>query len=197
MPEDEGDEFFDSAPPSAHPAGNPVTQRGGGSSASLDDDSEDSGAPLTPGPGRTFTLPPKQTMPGALSRSSSASTPASPDEEDEPAIEDDWVDPSIPTPSELSPVSSPPPPPAAQLGEGKEKREKKEKRRHVQEASYPFPVAPVDEVPGAFPVEEHGRKERERVESRVKRVPQMRTAKARDGGRTKSGGVRGIPTDDA
>lgn len=29
-----------------------------------------------------------------------------------------------------------------------------------------------------------------------KGVPQMRTAKARDGGRTQSGGVRGVPTDD-
>ena len=29
-----------------------------------------------------------------------------------------------------------------------------------------------------------------------KGLPQMRTAKARDGGRTQSGGVRGVPTDD-
>jgi hypothetical protein len=30
-----------------------------------------------------------------------------------------------------------------------------------------------------------------------KRLPQMRTATARDGGRTKSGGVRGVPFDDS
>ena len=30
----------------------------------------------------------------------------------------------------------------------------------------------------------------------ARRVPQMRTAKARDGGRTQSGGVRGVPADD-
>ena len=30
-----------------------------------------------------------------------------------------------------------------------------------------------------------------------KRVPQMRTAKARDGGRTQSGGIKGVLMDDA
>lgn len=50
---------------------------------------------------------------------------------------------------------------------------------------YPFPAtAPGDEED--IPI---GR-------SMGKGIPQMRTAKARDGGRTQSGGVRGVPTDD-
>ncbi|KAH8091391.1 peptidase family C54-domain-containing protein [Cristinia sonorae] len=56
---------------------------------------------------------------------------------------------------------------------------------------YPFPATSDD------PTEEgeHHMKPTGQYES-GKRVPQMRTAKARDGGRTQSGGVRGVPTDD-
>ena len=44
---------------------------------------------------------------------------------------------------------------------------------------YPFPATSQEEVMGE-----------------EKRVPQMRTAKARDGGRTQSGGVKGILMDE-
>lgn len=54
---------------------------------------------------------------------------------------------------------------------------------------YPFPAAASD------PAEDEVTKVVGNSEA-GKRVPQMRTAKARDGGRTQSGGVRGVPTDD-
>ena len=46
---------------------------------------------------------------------------------------------------------------------------------------FPFPATPGED---------------EAAKSPPRRVPQMRTAKARDGGRTQSGGVRGVPVDD-
>ncbi|THH26852.1 hypothetical protein EUX98_g7341 [Antrodiella citrinella] len=63
------------------------------------------------------------------------------------------------------------------------RREQGSTQSHEQ---YPFPSDPADDdAPKAASSNAEG-----------KRVPQMRTAKARDGGRTQSGGVRGVPTDD-
>ena len=53
---------------------------------------------------------------------------------------------------------------------------------------YPFPASSA----GADENEEEAMMAR----PPARRVPQMRTAKARDGGRTQSGGVRGVPADD-
>ncbi|OSD05590.1 hypothetical protein PYCCODRAFT_1443018 [Trametes coccinea BRFM310] len=62
------------------------------------------------------------------------------------------------------------------------------------QAQYPFPAAHPGEEPeaeaGAPPSPPH-------PGGQGKRVPQMRTAKARDGGRTQSGGVKGVLMDDA
>ncbi|KAI0668752.1 peptidase family C54-domain-containing protein [Trametes maxima] len=60
---------------------------------------------------------------------------------------------------------------------------------HSQEAQvqYPFPAAYPGEETEAPP----------QPQGQGKRVPQMRTAKARDGGRTQSGGVKGVLMDDA
>ena len=62
-----------------------------------------------------------------------------------------------------------------------------------EEKSAKQPVAP-EQYP--FPASYGDAEEQEQPRSPGKRVPQMRTQKARDGGRTQSGGVRGIPADD-
>lgn len=63
---------------------------------------------------------------------------------------------------------------------------------HQQEVQvqYPFPAAYPGEEAEALPSPPD-------PQGQGKRVPQMRTAKARDGGRTQSGGVKGILVDDA
>ena len=56
------------------------------------------------------------------------------------------------------------------------------------QVQYPFPAAdPEEEEPEPPP----------QMQAQGKRVPQMRTAKARDGGRTQSGGIKGVLMDDA
>ncbi|KAH9947064.1 peptidase family C54-domain-containing protein [Amylocystis lapponica] len=55
---------------------------------------------------------------------------------------------------------------------------------------YPFPATQPGEGEGEEAQEDSGKS------PNGKRMPQMRTAKARDGGRTQSGGVRGVPADD-
>ncbi|KAI0757764.1 peptidase family C54-domain-containing protein [Daedaleopsis nitida] len=55
---------------------------------------------------------------------------------------------------------------------------------------YPFPAASAD------PDEEEAEMVPEQQRPQGKRVPQMRTAKARDGGRTQSGGIKGVLVDD-
>lgn len=62
----------------------------------------------------------------------------------------------------------------------KRKSTKKKSSAKAPPQQYPFPATPGEEESKSPP----------------RRVPQMRTAKARDGGRTQSGGVRGVPADD-
>jgi cysteine protease ATG4 len=211
-----GDEFFDASAGRSHPSRSP--------SRSPHDDSDDDDSsvpdPVTPGAGRS---------PYALS---SVDKPHAPEPDD---IEDDWVDPSVPTPA-TSPEPSPQPEnaplpldgsrvavspsassfvpvqmsesattvknAAAPAGSSAEKRRKGSRgsvraSKHAQEPSYPFPVSAsqdsaldepdLHEAERSTDSPEHG--------GPARRMPQMRTAVARDGGRTKSGGVRGIPAD--
>ena len=63
------------------------------------------------------------------------------------------------------------------------------------QVQYPFPAAdPEDEE---FPPVLSQQQQIQQQQAQGKRVPQMRTAKARDGGRTQSGGIKGILMDDA
>jgi len=54
---------------------------------------------------------------------------------------------------------------------------------------FPFPVTPVDD---RSPSPRDGQRSRQTSATRVPRQPRMHTARARDGGRTQSGGVKGI-----
>ena len=65
------------------------------------------------------------------------------------------------------------------------KADKKRKKAKKKKAKVP---PPPEQYP--FPATH------DEADEPPRRVPQMRTAKARDGGRTQSGGVRGIPADD-
>ena len=116
--------------------------------------------------------------------------------------DDEWVAPELFTPQQEYGAAAPALDPA--LGESQatvrreasdssqhptadpEKRRKKSRKQASSNAQpleqFPFPATAGDEE--------------EYVKSPGKRVPQMRTAKARDGGRTQSGGVRGVPADD-
>ena len=61
--------------------------------------------------------------------------------------------------------------------------------RQQDAQQFPFPAAdPEEEEPELLQVNPL---------AQGKRVPQMRTAKARDGGRTQSGGIKGVLMDDA
>jgi len=57
---------------------------------------------------------------------------------------------------------------------------------------YPFPVTPADD-PSATPQE---RSRTNSISNNKDPTHRMHTARARDGGRTQSGGVKGILTDD-
>ncbi|KZT24290.1 hypothetical protein NEOLEDRAFT_1163305 [Neolentinus lepideus HHB14362 ss-1] len=180
MPDDEeGEDFLDARSTSASPAP-------GGSV----DTEEDPIGPITPGPSSrtTFDMGDEKHPRGSMS---------SQDESvgDDDLEDDDWVDPSLPTPLAQPPVPAPTVSDTQSMKrEGKHER-KKSKKSAVpvvrvpsppEQQHYPFPVtveAPEDSV----------------VSSRTssgRRVPQLHTVRARDGGRTQSGGVKGVPTDD-
>ncbi|KAJ6491180.1 hypothetical protein C8R45DRAFT_1213193 [Mycena sanguinolenta] len=125
-------------------------------------------------------------------------------------IEDDWVDPMPP----------PPPPVPKKSSSSKDKDKDKEKDRSgksktkgkskkatpvpVPSVHYPFPVSAEDGAGGTGRTSPREReRERERNVTVSPRVAgasaggqRMHTARARDGGRTQSGGVRGILTED-
>ncbi|KAN0134671.1 hypothetical protein V8E53_007456 [Lactarius tabidus] len=88
--------------------------------------------------------------------------------------DEEWVDPTPipPTPLETAPPAFPPPIIAKTKSSSSAKsRKRKEARAHV-----PFPSSVQEDV----------------QEDRPRRVPQMSTARGRDGGRTQSGGVKGV-----
>ncbi|KAJ7249836.1 peptidase family C54-domain-containing protein [Mycena rebaudengoi] len=116
-------------------------------------------------------------------------------------IKDDWVDPVPPPPPVAAPVPAKKSKSAS--GKGKEGKEKKEKGSKTKKAA----VVPVLSVHYPFPQQQRAEEwERERQRN-VTVSPRptaqgssegqcMHTARAHDGGRTQSGGVRGVLTTD-
>jgi cysteine protease ATG4 len=199
---DEDDEFADAEDRmrsgSASPDTSlPSTHSKYGEEGDTEDDPVD---PITPGPGRnTFQ---DIRAPGRIEKQASTGTTGSSnadslsfdDEDDE-----EWGAPEytpqpghhVPTPiqdpadlldSQATIVRSPSESSASDSGTQRKKAKRKPAKPAPQQ--YPFPATYDEEV------EESPRS------STTRRIPQMRTQKARDGGRTQSGGVRGIPADD-
>lgn len=117
-------------------------------------------------------------------------------------IEGDWVDPSAETSS---------PPPAVtkngndESGSNGRKKSRKEKDREKKQnpipvplVSLPFPVSMDDSVGGvaAHSQSTHERLRNSSSNNKAGVVRKMHTARARDGGRTQSGGVKGLLTDE-
>ncbi|KAJ6473340.1 hypothetical protein C8R47DRAFT_1324442 [Mycena vitilis] len=166
-----------------------------------EDTEDDAVAPITPLPGSRFDLSSAPPLPGKEGTVGDAYTDLEGEDSfvdagGEVDIEDDWVDPVAPSP----------PPPVKKGSKGKGKS-KSRKAVPVPSVHYPFPVS-VEDGPPSPPTREREREraERERMvtvsPSRVAAAAgtgggqRMHTARARDGGRTQSGGVRGVLTED-
>ncbi|KAH9020204.1 hypothetical protein EDB85DRAFT_532534 [Lactarius pseudohatsudake] len=94
--------------------------------------------------------------------------------------DEEWVDPTPIPPTPLEPV--PPAFPPAMIAKTKSSSSAKSRKRKEARATVPVPF-PSSVAEGA-------------PEDRPRRVPQMSTARGRDGGRTQSGGVKGVITPD-
>ena len=92
--------------------------------------------------------------------------------------DEQWVDltPIPPTPLESTPPTTFPPPIIAKTKSSSSAKSRKRKEPRV--AHVPFPSSGAEGV----------------QEDRPRRIPQMSTARGRDGGRTQSGGVKGVIT---
>jgi cysteine protease ATG4 len=160
------------------------------------DTEEDPVAPITPLPGAHFDLsgaPPP--APAGKDKGTVGDAYAELEGDDgfvdasgDMKIEDDWVDPVAPPPAPVAKKVS-------KKGKGKRKT-----AVPVPSVHYPFPVS-VEDCAGvpASP----SQRARERIVTVSPRAggagvggQRMHTARARDGGRTQSGGVRGVLTED-
>ncbi|KAJ7711319.1 hypothetical protein B0H16DRAFT_1817074 [Mycena metata] len=202
-----------------------TTSTSSGVRSSEVDTEEDPVAPITPLPGSRFDLSGGPTPAAAAAATKGKGKTAGDayaelegddsfiDAGGEIEIEDDWVNPVSPP---VSPVSTPPvpvpaPPPLKKSASSKSKKGSKGKKAvPVPSVHYPFPVS-VEDSPEARPGSgrsaspphrERGERERERNVTVSPRASgavtgqRMHTARVRDGGRTQSGGVRGVLTED-
>ncbi|KAJ7608088.1 hypothetical protein DFH06DRAFT_210093 [Mycena polygramma] len=160
-----------------------------------EDTEDDAVAPITPLSGSRFDLSSAPPLPGKEGAVGDAYTDLEGEDSfvdagGEVDIEDHWVDPVAPTP----------PPPVIKKGSP---------AVPVPSVHYPFPFSVEDGPPSPSPTtreRERERAERERMvtvsPSRVAAAAgtggglRMHTARARDGGRTQSGGVSGVLTED-
>lgn len=197
---DEDDEFADAEDHMRSASASPDTSVPSTNSKYTEEgDTEDEPVdPITPGPGRNAFSDIR--APGQIEKQSSTSTTGSSqadslsfdDEDDEEWIATDYT--REPEQDASSPLIDPPDllnsqatiiretSESSSSEPSRHRRKTKKKTAKPAPVQYPFPAS-TDEV-------------EEAPRSPSKRVPQMRTAKARDGGRTQSGGVRGIPADD-
>jgi cysteine protease ATG4 len=187
------DQFFDT-----RSSDSPVAK---GQNSEVDTE-EDPIGPITPGPNSTFEV--DKSGKGKEPMDDFEEISVAEDEEDD---DDDWVDPSLPTPLAPS-VQKPYAPPmekststnstssAGSRGKGKNKKAvpgRKSKKSAVPlmktpvkpEAHFPFPRSLEESVHDGGRVSEAEPYER-----------RMNNARARDGGRTESGGVKAILTED-
>jgi cysteine protease ATG4 len=193
---DAEDQFFDTRSTSISPV---CSSAKGGTKGSEADTEEDPIGPITPGPNSTFEVDKHED--GALeglSRNDDF------EEIDGQEAEDDeeWVSPSMPTPLAQS-IERPYAPPMAKAkstgstgstGSRKGKKGKKSKKTSVPMVSTPSPpMKPEAHFPFPRSLEESYHERSYEVGNYEKR---MNNARARDGGRTESGGVKAVLTDD-
>jgi cysteine protease ATG4 len=214
--EGEAEQFFDT-----HRSGSPSSEgaeRRRGKSIEIDTE-EDPVAPITPGSGaQTFSIDVSESANG---KTEVAVKSAKKREEFDDDMDDDWVDSSMSSPHRSLQPSLPPQKTvsveAPPLGKGKLNGGKKGKRgkkgKEVvtikspnmrpgvdqgqqsppQQQHYPFPVSQRSTDEGLLPLQE----ENMRNLPGVVKGKRMHTTRARDGGRTQSGGVKGVlPIDD-
>ena len=164
--EEDSDDFFDageSAVGDRHSLR--AASESGQSGGGTEDDPVD---PVTPSAGPTMGGG------GTISRKATAVDFSRTISSDSADLDDEeWVDPTPipPTPLETAPPAFPPPIAKTRSSSSAKSRKRKEARAHV-----PFPSSVAEGAP----------------EDRPRRVPQMSTARGRDGGRTQSGGVKGV-----
>ncbi|KAJ7027134.1 hypothetical protein C8F04DRAFT_1238275 [Mycena alexandri] len=184
-----------------------------GARSSEVDTEEDPVAPITPLPGSRFDLSGGPTPAAAAGKGKGKTAgdvyaelegdDSFVDAAGEIEIEDDWVDPVGPP----SPVAPPPaPPPLKKSASSKSKGKSRSKKAvPVPSVHYPFPVSVEDGAGTAMPASPPHREREQERQRNVTVSPRagggaigqrMHTARARDGGRTQSGGVRGVLTED-
>ena len=144
------------------------------------DTEDDPDGPMTPGPTdsrtREITTPQRKVHAVSFSRTTSA--------DDGDLDDEEWVD---PTPIPATPLDATPPPfpsttasnvgaSAPMMAKTKSSSSTKSRKRKEARAPVPFPSSQAEGTDDRSP----------------RRVPQMSTARGRDGGRTQSGGVKGV-----
>lgn len=199
---DEDDEFADAEDRMREGSASPDTSLPSTNSkyAEEGDTEDDPVDPITPGPGRSMFS--ELRAPGHLEKQASTSTTGSSqadslsfdDEDDEEWEASEFA----PHPGRSAPSTLREPPElldsqatimreiseSSSSDPGRSPRKKtKKKSAKPKIEQYPFPATYHDASD-------------ELAAPSDRRIPQMRTQKARDGGRTQSGGVRGIPADD-
>ncbi|EMD42359.1 ATG4-like protein [Gelatoporia subvermispora B] len=216
MPEDE-DEDRSSFGPERSASASPDTSVSVQGAAAKSDTEEDPVGPLTPSAGKTSFDQ------DTFEHIGKAPELEGVGDEDDDSDDEEWVDSEMYTPpmspeefedaqllpepeepvpavADRIPPSLTPPPAIAQAlstnstASGSSRRKKKRTPKAVPlrvsashpPEQYPFPATDTEDM---LP--------QPRPSAEGKRVPQMRTAKARDGGRTQSGGVRAVLTQDA
>ncbi|KAI0042006.1 hypothetical protein FA95DRAFT_1564791 [Auriscalpium vulgare] len=204
MPEDEDEadrEFFDASEgrgrsPSGSPDADASSSRGASKSGQSEvDTEEDAMGPITPGPTAMRSSFAGEAVVNGKEEDYVSRAEDFAHEDDD----DDWVDPSVPTPQPQSPLEVSAPPmaksqsqsSASSVGESAGgSRTTKKARKSSKKSTVPI-VKPPEPPQQHFPFPSSDTEPEEK-----KRIPQMSNARARDGGRTQSGGVKGVPTTD-
>jgi cysteine protease ATG4 len=219
----DGEQFFDtrSGSASTSSASQHEMDEAGKSEADSEEDPVD---PITPGPGSRFEIGgPERKGAEEENTSINGEFDAEVDTFDDDNIEDDWVDPSVPTPTQQAPLPPPPVPEKQDLpilvpvdvpilaksksGGGKKGKKGKKGAQIavpvplVKSSSLSLQQQPQEHYP--FPltqrsVEEMTPEPLDRPRRASNMGPggkRMHTTRARDGGRTQSGGVKGVLTE--
>ncbi|KAF8548280.1 hypothetical protein OG21DRAFT_1489519 [Imleria badia] len=192
---DTDDQFFDTRSTSISPS-----SVKGGTKGSEADTEDDPIGPITPGPNSTFEVDRHEDGVKGLSKNDDFEEIHGHEEENDD--DDDWVDPSMPTPLAQS-IQRPYAPPMAKAkstgstgstSSRKGKKGKKSKKASVPMVNMPSPpMKPEAHFPFPRSLEESFHERSYEAGNYEKR---MNNTRARDGGRTESGGVKAVLTDD-